>query len=138
MYIPRRALQLLDTIHPGISHQYLKLKSEDSDGKCTAIVNNAQPPRDPEDKAAIPRQYLAPLEKESKAINANMAMADDKDDASNDSEDTHPDPEDQIEDQTDQLSQIMKALAALTNTRAAFLNVKCHYEYLDHLAYLFA
>jgi hypothetical protein len=29
-------------------------------------------------------------------------------------------------------------LAALTNTHAVFLNVKCHYEYLDCLAYLFA
>jgi hypothetical protein len=101
-------------------------------------LNSTQPPKDAEKQLSLPRQYLAPLEKEPKAINANLAMADDKDDASNDSEDTHPDPEDQIEDQTDQLSQIIKALAALTNTHAVFLNVKCHYEYLDCLAYLFA
>ena len=138
MYIPKRALQILDTIHPGISHQYLKLKSEDSDGKRTAIVNNAQPPRDSDDQAPIPRQYLAPLEKEQKVTNANLATAADNDDSSNESDITHPDPEDQIEDQNDQVSRIIKALAALTDTCAAFLNVKCHYEYLDHLAYLFA
>ena len=111
------------------------------DGKLAVILNGTPPPKDAEKLISLPRQYLAPLEKEPKAINANVATADDKDDASNDSEDTHPDPEDQIEDQTDQLSRIMKALAALTETlHAAFLNVhvKCHYEYLDRLAYLFA
>jgi hypothetical protein len=61
LYIPNKALQLLDTIHPGICQQYLKLKNEDSDGKHAAIVNNAQPPRDLDNQAPIPRQYSAPL-----------------------------------------------------------------------------
>jgi hypothetical protein len=102
------------------------------------ILNNAQPPRDADKQVLIPRQYSAPLEKEQQAINAKLATADDNDDTSNDSDVTHPDPEDQIEDQNDQVSQLIRALAALSDSCTAFLNVKCHYEYLDHLAYLFA
>ena len=75
-----------------------------SDGKYTAIVNNAQPPRDSDNQAPIPRQYLAPLEKEQQTININLATAEDNDDTSNDSDVTHPDLEDQLKDQNDQVS----------------------------------
>ena len=104
LYIPNKALQLLDTIHLGIYQQYLKLKNEDSDGKHAVIMNNAQPPRDSDNQAPIPKQYSAPLEKEQQAINANLATAEDKDDTSNDSDITHPDLEDQLEDQNEQVS----------------------------------
>ena len=74
---------------------------------CTAIVNNAQPPpplRDLDNKVPIPRQYMAPLEKEQQTINVNLATAEDNDDTSNESEITHPDLEDQLEDQNEQVS----------------------------------
>ena len=138
LYIPPKALQLLDAIHPGIHQQYLKHKNEDPDGKVAAIVNNIQPPREPDNKAPIPRQYTAPLEKEQQTITANLATAEDNDDTSNESESTHPDLEDQLKDPNEQVSQLIRALAMLSSSCAAFLNVKCHYEYLDHLAYLFA
>ena len=82
----------------------MKHRNDNPDGKLTAILNNAQPPRDLDKQVSIPRQYLAPLEKEQKTINVNLATAEDNDDTSNESDITHPDPEDQLEDQNDQVS----------------------------------
>ena len=110
LYIPSKALQLLEAIHPGIHQQYIKHRNEDPDGKLTVIVNNAQPPpppRDSDNKVPIPRQYMAPLEKEQQTITANLATAEDNDDTSNESESTHPDPEDQLEDPNEQVSQLI-------------------------------
>ena len=119
----------------------MKHRNEDPDGKLTAILNNAQPPpppRDSDKKVPIPRQYTAPLEKEQHTININLATAEDNNDTSNELEITHSDLEDQLEDQNEQVSQLIQALAALSDMHAAFLNVKCLYEYLACLMYLFA
>ena len=54
LYIPPKALHLLEAIHPGIHQQYLKHKNEDPDGKVTAIMNNVQPLRQLDNNAQIP------------------------------------------------------------------------------------
>jgi hypothetical protein len=107
LFIPSKALQLLEAIQPGIHQQYMKHRNDNPDGKLTVILNNAQPPRDVDKQVSIPRQYSAPLEKEQKTININLATAEDNDNTSNESDVTHPDPEDQLKDLNDQVSQII-------------------------------
>ena len=103
LFIPSKALQLLEAIHPGIHQQYMKHRNNDPDGKLAVILNNTQPPRDSDNKVPIPRQYTAPLEKEQQTINVNLATAEDNDDTSNELENTYPDLEDQLDNQNEQV-----------------------------------